>query len=594
MAKNQVVSIDIGTNAIKLVQLEQTASGMRLISAGIESYPRENAIEEIDDQTIHQTLQKVWKKVQGRKKPPVVLSISRLLVTSRRLTGIPAAARDDQLPNLVAIQAETELPFSPENAVYDYHNVRRGDKEVSVELIAARREAVQKQIDYLKSLGIVPSAVLPSTLAAGVLAGIQLDASAADGRTMVVDIGAGRTDLCMMRGSVLQFSRSFSVGGNQLTRPYQDESGSNFEVAENKKITSAALDQQSQMTTPAHEWVDRFVSELKRSIGAAKRELNSSDAEFVREIWLCGGGARIAGLADYIGNQLQIPTRLWNPLDAFKPLQLDVAEEMGDGQRLISQPIDNFSDTLAVALGLGVNALTQQITLDLLPREERARLTQAEKKQGMLTAITAGGVLLVGLALGGVTWSRSHQAKIEALDEEIRSIRRAESNAQKALVKNLALADFLTPRVSALDILREFSVRFFDRTKVAWTNFNISYLDELDKAKITFNIEASTNQEVTQMLSSMGQSGLFTNIKSGQITNVDRDKKQISQVQVTCNLASDAVRMFSQARYLNPEQKGKEAEVARDRKVGNEQNMATTNSRASEKSSKNNAQNEDR
>ncbi|SVE10971.1 uncharacterized protein METZ01_LOCUS463825, partial [marine metagenome] len=39
MAKNQVVSIDIGTDAIKMVQLEKATGGIRLIDVGIESYP---------------------------------------------------------------------------------------------------------------------------------------------------------------------------------------------------------------------------------------------------------------------------------------------------------------------------------------------------------------------------------------------------------------------------------------------------------------------------------------------------------------------------------------------------------------------------
>ena len=53
------------------------------------------------------------------------------------------------------------------------------------------------------------------------------------------------------------------------------------------------------------------------------------------------------------------------------------------------------------------------------------------------------------------------------------------------------------------------------------------------------------------MLSVMAQSGLVRDIKSGQITSIEREKKQISMVQVTCNLSPEAVRMFSQARHLH-------------------------------------------
>lgn len=552
MAKHQVVSIDIGASAIKLTQLEQTPSGLHLVNAGIELYPQDDPMGEIDDQTIQQTLQKLWKRVLGRKKIPVVLSIPRLLVTSRRLSNLPAAVTDDQLPSLVAIQAETELPFTPEQAVYDYHDVRRDSESgVSVALIAARREAVQKQIDYLKPLGILPRAVLPSSLAICVLAATQLNGEPSDQRTMVVDIGASRTDLCMMRERVLQFSRSFPVGGNSLTRHFQSETGGDFASAENNKFANAALDEFSQSSTPTHVWADEFVTELKRSIGAAGRELDLTAGDLVREIWLCGGGAQIRGLSAYVAAQLQIPTRPWNPLGALTSSSANQSLEDLDKSQPYSQSIQGFGGSLAVSLGLGVNALTRQITLDLLPKEEKAKLTHAEKRSRMLMGVAAVAVLLFGLVLGGLAFRASHQSKISHLDDQIRRIKGAESTAKKALIKDLAIAELLTPRSSPLDIFREFSIRFADRTKIAWTNWNISHLDQLDKAKIVFSVEASSHQEISKMLSVMAQSGLVRDIKSGQITSIEREKKQISMVQVTCNLSTEAVRMFSQARHLH-------------------------------------------
>lgn len=553
MAKHQVVSIDIGASAIKLSRLERTQEGLHLVSAGIERYPQNSSMGEIDDQTIQQTLQNLWKRVLGRKKFPVVLSIPRLLVTSRRLSNLPDVVTDDQLPSLVAIQAETELPFTPEHAVYDFHDVRRDSETgVSVELIAARREAVQKQINYLKPLGILPRAVLPSSLAICVLAGMQLNDNIPDQWIMVVDIGASRTDLCVMRESVLQFSRSFPTGGDSLTRYYQSDTGDDFESAENNKIANADLNGASQNTAHTHVWAEDFITELRRSIGAAKRELNSTEGELIREIWLCGGGAQIPGFSTYVATHMQIPARLWNPLDALKSSIPNQSLGNPDEQQSNIQSIEDFGGSLAVSLGLGVNALTRQITLDLLPKEEKAKLTQAERKSHMLMGAAAGAVLLIGLVLGGLTCRASHQSKINDLDDEIRRITGSESSAKKALVKNLAIADLLAPRSSPLDIFREFSIRFTDRTRIAWTNLNISHLDQPDKAKIVFSVEASSHQEISKMLSLMAQSGLVKDIKSGQITSIERDKKQIYQVQVTCKLSPEAVRMFAQSRYLHP------------------------------------------
>lgn len=546
MAKNQIASIDIGTSAIKLVQLEQTASGIRLVNAGIEAYPYTTPTTEISVEVIAETLQRLWRRMGGRSNS-VVLSIPRLSVTSRRLTNLPAAATEDQLANLVGMQAETELPFRVEGAIYDYHDVHRTEGSISVELIAAKRETVQQEIDYLKPLGLTPEGVIPSTLATSVLAGIVNDEeNSSTEMTMVVDIGAGRTDLCLLAGNALRFSRSFPIGGNDLTHLYQQEIGSDFEVAERRKIIDATLNQHLQAVNPSYEWAAGLIAELQRSISGAKRELNLTEDRVVREIWLCGGGSRISGLTDYITHRLEVPVRLWNPLDAFR--------EVWDEQRSNIESVNGFSDTLAIALGLGVNALTKQISLDLLPSEEKAKLTQAQQRKRTLMAVAAGLALLLGLGLGGLTWNRIHQAKIVALDGAIRNISHAESNAKKILVKDLAMVNLLSPRASPLDIVRELSVRFADRTKIAWTTLNITRLDDPEKAKITFNIEAQSHQDVSQTISIMAQSGAFTNIKSGQVTSIERDKKPIFQVQITCNLAKDAIQTFAQARHLNPTQ----------------------------------------
>ena len=543
MAKNQIVSIDIGTSAIKLVQLEQTASGIRLVNAGIEAYSETNPTVAISTDVISETLERLWRRMGGRGTS-VALSIPRLSVTSRRLINLPAAATDDQLSNLVAMQAETELPFRVEGTIYDYHDARRSEDALSVELIAAKRETVQQQIDYLKPLGLAPTSVIPSTLATSVLAGVvnHKDDGSTE-MTMVVDIGAGRTDLCLMDGDGLRFSRSFPIGGNHLTHLYEHETGADFELAENRKIVNAALDQQSESDASSYEWAEGLVAELRRSINGAKRELNINEDRIVSEIWLCGGGARIRGLAAYIADRLEVPARFWNPLDAF--------QEVADTQRSNFQAVESFGDTLAVALGLGINALTSRISLDLLPSEEKVKLTQAQQRKRTLMAVAAGLVLLVGLGLGGLTLSEVHQSKIVTLDGAIRNISLAESNAKRTLTKDLAIVNLLAPRVSPLDIVRELSVRFADRTQVAWTTLNISRLDDPEKAKITFNIEAQSHQDVSQTISIMAQSGVFTSIKSGQVTSIERDKKPIFQVQITCNLAEDAIQQFTQTRDFN-------------------------------------------
>ncbi|MDE0505057.1 MAG: pilus assembly protein PilM [Candidatus Poribacteria bacterium] len=538
MAKNLIVAVDIGTNTVKLAQFSINASETRLIRTSVARFPRESATGTIDAETVSRTLEALWHDVKGGKHK-VILSIPRLLVTTRRLTEFPTAANDEQLSNLVSMQAESEIPFSAENAVFDYHDVRRGANGVSVELIAAKRESVQQYIDCLQSIDVVTAGIVPSAMATAALGRAFLGGQAGDRITMIADIGAGNTDICLVQGGKFVFSRSFSLGGNDLTLRYQEEVGGDFEFAEQMKMGRCGLDQESTDRIPTYKWADRLATQIDQSIGAARREIESASEIEIDEILICGGGGPVSGLPEYLTNRLGVATKRWNPLDAFSE----------QGGKIDTAPIGNVGGALSVALGLGVNAATHEIALDLLPREEKAKLTQSEQRRRLIYSVAAGIVLVAGIGLGGLTFSRSKQTESAILDDQIRRIAESESRAKHTLTENLATADLLSPRVSVLDILRVLSMRFSDRTKVAWTNFHVVRLDELDSAKMTFNIEAKSHGDVSEMIRVMGQSGLFANIKSGDVTSVRRDKEVYFQTQVACNLSPDAPRLLAQTRF---------------------------------------------
>lgn len=559
MAKDTVIAVDIGTNAVKLIQFALSSSEIRLVRTSMASYPRESATGEVDAETVSQTLEDLWNEVKGGKHK-VILSVPRLLVTTRRLTNFPAAASDEQLSSLVSMQAETEIPFNAESAVFDYHDVRRRDKGVSVELIAAKRDSVQKYIDYLQSIDIVPMGVLPSAMATAALAKPLLGGNTTDQTTVIVDIGAGNTDLCLFQGGKFEFSRSFPIGGNDLTRRYQDEVGGDFEFAERITLGRSGLDQESADRVPTYQWAEQLATQIEQSIGAARRELEPTLPGETDEIWLCGGGAQIDGMADFLAQRLGIAAKLWNPLDAF--------EEQGG--KIDTAPIGNVGNTLAVALGIGMNAANHEIALDLLPKEEKAKLTQSEQRRRLIYSLAAGVVFAAGLGLGGFTLSRSRQIESEVLDDQIRRITASESRARQAVTKDLAIADLLTPRVSVLDILRELSIRFSDRTRVAWTNFHITRLDELGVAKVTFNIEARSHGDVSEVIRVMGQSGLFTNIKSGDVTSVKRDRETYFQTQIVCNLSQDAPQILAQTRFPNTGTGSEDQDEAKTARSGEE------------------------
>ncbi len=527
MAKNQVVAIDIGTNTAKMVQLELSSTGVHLINANVVTYP--DAAEQ------HQAVARLWAALGNtptrrnllslfsRNTTEIALALPRFLVSTKRLGNLPVAT-DDQLANIVAISAETELPFRIEEAIFTYHDVQQTSEAMSVELISTRRSTVTDYLDRLEQTGVTASAVIPSTIAIAEVAA----KSGCTAPTFIVDIGAEQTDFCFMQNGTLRFSRSFRLGENHLSE----------------------------------QWTTQFISELQRSIAAAKtsQKTNNLDTaenagdlappETEAELWLCGSGARIRELTTACETALNIRTQLWNPLHAIE-------QYGGIDTNLVSTEakavLDEWSDAFAVPLGVALNAVNPATKVSLLPQEAVETLTQTARQRQLFAAAGLGVLVIGGILFGGYTLQRAQQYRSQALDTQLSHYAQPMAIAKAQLGRELAITEMLTHHISPLDILHALSAMFRDRTQVAWTNFNITNLHTPETARITFNLESASHNGINALLRALSRSDVFTNVQAGEVTATTQNRKQIFQVQVRCNLTSSAVQAFAKKRYPMPE-----------------------------------------
>ena len=403
MRKKRVVAIDIGTHTAKMVQLEQSSAALRLTNAGVVTYTDKD-----DKQQVAESIRHLWTSLGGpstkgnlfslfnRNNPEVVLAFPRSLVSTKRLANLPTAT-DDQLASIVAIAAEAELPFRVEEAIFTYHDVRQTADATSVELISTRRASVTSYLDFLEQIGVSASAVTPSMIAIAETAAN----SGCTKPTFVVDIGASQTDFCFIEDGILRFSRSFRLGGDNLSEHISQALSVDSEMAATEKQHIPAGE------APTSTWTTQLVGELQRSIAAATalRASGSSDTTeetdaaesftltgIETELWLCGGGARVPDLAATLEDALDIPTSLWNPLRAIAQ-QSNIKIEPQRAE--VNTILEEWGDTLAVPLGVGFAALDSVLRPSLLPKEAAETLTQTTRQRQIFA--TAGlGILIVG------------------------------------------------------------------------------------------------------------------------------------------------------------------------------------------------------
>ena len=566
MATQRVVAIDIGTHTAKIVLLEQSSTTVQLTNASVVTFADKD-----DRLQIYESVKHLWDTlgdlpVEGgihwrrspieayrtmfnRNKTEVALALPRSLVNTKRLSNLPAVT-DEQLASIVTIAAEAELPFRVEEAIFTYHDVQQTPETSSVELISTRRTSVSNYLDLLEQIGVSVSAVTPSMIAIAEVAAN----SGCTKPTFIVDIGAEQTDFCFMRDGKLQFSRSFRFGGDQLSE--------HLSRTLNIDIETAAAERQnlSASEMPTYTWTTQFIGELRRSITAATAhygaEVNTDGdqklplSETETELWLCGSGARVPDLASTCATELNISTQLWNPLHA---LQRYASIDIQPTRPEVAAILDEWGDTFAVPLGVGLNALTSTAPVSLLPKEAVETLTQTTRQRQLFAATGLGVLIIGGILFGGYMLQRSQQYRSEAVEAQLSYYAQPMSAAKVQLGKELALTDMLAHHISPLDILHALSEMFRDRTQVAWTNFNITNLHEPTTARITFNLESASHNAINTLLRALDRSGVFTNVRPGEVTTISQDRKQIFQVQVRCNLTASAVKAFAKKRYPLPE-----------------------------------------
>ncbi len=535
MANNQVVAIDIGSATAKIAHIEKTSGGLRLLNSGVMTYTDPD-----NPANVSETIRSLWNQIGinrnffNRHRIDIAVTIPRLYVVSKALTNLPSTTTDIQLPTMIDMAAETELPFQKENSVFTYHDVKRAPDSLSVELLSTRRDTVARYMDVLNEIGLTPSAVVPSMLAISTVASKALSNS--DARTIIVDIGAGHSDFCIMQGETLQFSRGFTVSGNQLTRTLMTEMDLDPDSAEEEKQHIPANQ------PPTRTWTRRFIAEVERSISAAERDNITSESEEIAEIWLCGGGARVPELAQTCQEQLQIPTRLWNPITAGA-LELDTADN----------ELSSYGDSFAVPLGMGIHVLDTEKPVSLLPTEVGVKHVESSRKHQQLIAAGIAAVLILIVAVCSITWSRSQKSKEDNINNMIATYQGLQANANKQLSLELILADKLTHQVTPIDVLNVFSTLFKDRTKVAWKTFEVNNLDDFNKTRITFSLQANEHRSINSMLGVLSDSGLFRDIDAGEVTTTGDERRPTFEVKINCKLTNQAAQKLAQRRHPKPQ-----------------------------------------
>lgn len=310
-----MVGLDIGSKTIKIVELQPEGNAYNLLASGIVGYSGATIDKIIDDKELA-TLGQIVRKLHdeaGVSSKDVAISLPEPLVFTRTIK-FPLLT-DAEIASAVKWEAEQYIPIPVADAVIQHTILARNERttppEVLVLLVAAPRNVVEKFTKVISFAGLNTVAVETELIA-------LTRSLAPAGRTvLLVDLGAGSTDIAVAKDSLLSFSRSIPIAGEAFTRAVSQALGiSGAQAEEYKKTYGLQAAQLEGKVKGALDPVLRLVvDEIKKAISFYQSE-EKGDAPTA--VIISGGTSGMPQIISGLTEMLGIEVAIANPFSRVR------------------------------------------------------------------------------------------------------------------------------------------------------------------------------------------------------------------------------------------------------------------------------------
>jgi type IV pilus assembly protein PilM len=325
-----LIGLDVGTKAVKAVELTWNG-GLVITGFGCADLPSPDAVRD--------TVARIFEENEFHTRR-VVTAVSGKSVIVRYLTMFKMSPED--LRNAIRYEADKYIPFDVEEVVLDCQPfeapglAEAGPNEMRVLLVACKRALIDEQLRILASVGLTPEVVDVDVFALGNAFESSIHGADGDKVRALVDVGAGKTCVNVLRAGASLFTREIHSGGDAFTAAIANRLG--LKDTEAEQLKRRPGDQAERVRAAVTPAVDDLATEVRLSFEYFENQFDRG----VDEVLVSGGGARLVGVADDLARVVDRPTVAWDPTG-----ELPIAADRVDADAL-----REHAGELAVAVGL--------------------------------------------------------------------------------------------------------------------------------------------------------------------------------------------------------------------------------------------------
>ena len=315
-----ILGVDVSTSNVKLVELVPGGkTGMRLERYAIEPIERGAIVDGNVEkpEAVADALLRAIRRA-GTKTRLAAMALPSSAVIAKRIT-LPAGLHEEDYELQVENEASQYIPFSIDEVNLDFQILgasAQSEEDVEVLLAASRKEKVEDRVAIAEMAGLRPVVIDVEPYAARTSIDHVTRFLPSQGEGMILavfDIGQSTTNLTVVLNGQTVFEREQTFGGSQLTQDIVRLYGLTLEEAELKKKSGDLPDNYaSELLTP---FVEQGASEVARSL---QFFFTSTPFTRVDRIFLAGGCAVTAGLAEAVAERTQVPTEIMSPFQGME------------------------------------------------------------------------------------------------------------------------------------------------------------------------------------------------------------------------------------------------------------------------------------
>ena len=313
--KTHLVGLDIGSSVIKAAEVIETKTGNALHNFGMLNIApgiiEEGTIKDHD--AVSAAIRELFS-ANNLKNKNVAISIGGYSVVVKKISV--QTMTEDELQETIHFEAEQYIPFDISDVNLDFQILGENEQnpnQMDVLLVAAKKEMVSDYIHLVELAGL--HTVILDIDAFALQNIFEFNYATEEESVALIDIGASKTSLNILKGYSSVFMRDVSLGCGQINQQIVSLADCSMEEAEKTKHSAqpeiiSAEDLANIVSSVVSDWT----TEIRRAIDFF---YSTYPDDHISKIILSGGGANITEFRQLLSDEISTEVEIINPFDKF-------------------------------------------------------------------------------------------------------------------------------------------------------------------------------------------------------------------------------------------------------------------------------------